>query len=374
MKRISGVAYEWSRYDAYTQRDANGHFVQSAAGEPGVLVDPVPLNEGDEDQVRALGGAVGVVLTSGAHVRDAARCARAFGCPVFAPEPALAAVAAAGVADARGYAPGRELPGGLVAVPVSEGSWPGEAALYAPTGGGTLVVGHAMIGEPLGGLSLPPRADPEDGAAAARGLRALLGRRLGRVLVAHGQSVLRDPVPLIQELLFERDPEACLVRRGEARFGPAQLFGERFGSAAAEYSRVLGLKTIDFELTELPPGRQSFPLHRHDGEEELFLIIEGRGELEIERRGATRRIAIESGDVLAFPPRFQIAHAIRNTGGAPLRYFAFSAPAETLEMADYPTTGARLERTQYGKRRRFYLPERLDVPYFEGEPTNEAIR
>jgi hypothetical protein len=77
--------------------------------------------------------------------------------------------------------------------------------------------------------------------------------------------------------------------------------------------------------------------------------------------------------VLAFPPRFQIAHAIRNPAGAPLRFFAFSAPAETLEMANYPTSGARMERTPYGKHRRFYLPERLDVPYFEGEPVDEAL-
>ena len=63
MKRISAVAYEWSRYDSRSQRDANGHFVQAAAGEPGVLVDPVPLNEGDEAHVRALGGVAAVVTS-----------------------------------------------------------------------------------------------------------------------------------------------------------------------------------------------------------------------------------------------------------------------------------------------------------------------
>jgi len=71
-------------------------------------------------------------------------------------------------------------------------------------------------------------------------------------------------------------------------------------------------------------------------------------------------------------PRFQLAHAIVNTGDAPLRYFAFSAPAASIEMVDYPTSGKRTERTRYGKFRRFYLPDCLDVPYFEGFPLDDT--
>ena len=373
MKQITPLLHEWSRCDASSESDLNGHFVQAAAGEPGVLVDPVAFNEGDETHVRRLGGVAAVVLTAGSRGRDAAQCAQAFGCPVLAPEAALPAAAEAGLSGPKGYRPGEQLPAGLVATPVPDGPSPGETALYSPVGGGTLIVGDALLGRPLGALSLPPRewygGAGGDVARAARGLRALLARRLSQVLVAHGQSVLRDPVPLLQDLIYRHDPEACLIRPDERHWGRHVLFGKRFGSRAAEYSRLLGLKVIDFELVELPPGRQNFPLHRHDGEEELFLVTEGRGELQTEHH----RIAIQAGDVLAFPPRFQIAHAIRNTADAPLRFFAFSAPAQTLEMADYPSTGARLERTPYGKRRRFYLPEQLDVPYFEGEPVDEAL-
>ena len=38
-------------------------------------------------------------------------------------------------------------------------------------------------------------------------------------------------------------------------------------------------------------------------------------------------------------------------------------------MLDYPETGQRAESTAYGKRRRFFLPERVDVGYWEGTPT-----
>jgi uncharacterized cupin superfamily protein len=91
-----------------------------------------------------------------------------------------------------------------------------------------------------------------------------------------------------------------------------------------------------------------------------------------DRREHRRRVAVAAGNVLAFPPRFQLAHAIVNTGDAPLRYFAFSAPAASIEMVDYPTSGKRTERTRYGKFRRFYLPNRLDVRYFEGFPLDDT--
>ena len=56
MKQITPLLHEWSRCDASSESDLNGHFVQAAAGEPGVLVDPVAFNEGDETHVRRLGG------------------------------------------------------------------------------------------------------------------------------------------------------------------------------------------------------------------------------------------------------------------------------------------------------------------------------
>jgi DNA ligase (NAD+) len=258
---------------------------------------------------------------------------QAFDCPVLAPTAALPALVEAGISGARGYGAEEELPAGLLATSVPDSPSPDETALYTPSGGGTLIVGDAVVGEPLGWLNLPRHSRMTDAAKAARGLRALLARRLSQVLVAHGQSVLRDPTPLLQDLIFSHDPQAFLIRPDERHWGRAHLFGRRFGSRAAEYARLLGLKAIDFELTELPPGRQSYPLHRHDAEEELFIVAEGRGEVQAERDGTTQRIAINAGDVFAFPPRFQIAHAIVNTGDTPLRFFAYSVgPVEGVTL------------------------------------------
>ena len=359
MKTITSQLYEWSQYQPDRQMDFNGHFVLPSANEPGVLIDPVPFQSGDEAQVRSLGGVAAVLLTNGDHVRDAARCAEAFGCPVYV---SLADLERAGLATAEAFEPGAMLPGGLRAIPVPDNKSPGETAFYH-IASGTMIVGDAVIGAPAGQLSLLAADKYADVPRAARGLRALLSRRLTRLLLGDGCSILHEPAPAIQELIYRLDPAAFVVRQEELFWPPPFTHGNRFGGQHAEYSQLVGLKVIDFAMTRLMPGRQNFPLHRHDGEEELFVVLSGRGEVRTEQHA----FPIQAGDVLAFPPRFQLAHAIRNTGDEDLRFLSFAAPAETLEMVDYPDAGTRLEATKYGKRRRFTLPDRLDVPYFEGE-------
>ena len=88
------------------------------------------------------------------------------------------------------------------------------------------------------------------------------------------------------------------------------------------------------------------------------------------RRSGRGTFAVVAGDVFGCPPRYQIAHHIRNTGEGDLRFLSFAAPAERLDMGDYPESGQRVESTAYGKRRRFFLPERVDVGYWEGTPTD----
>jgi uncharacterized cupin superfamily protein len=189
------------------------------------------------------------------------------------------------------------------------------------------------------------------------------------VLPSTGFPVLREPAGALQDLLYRHDPEAFLVRTDEADWAGSSTRGVRFAMRRAEYSRPLGLRALDFCLTEVPPGRQNCPLHRHDGDEEVFIVVSGRGEVHTE----DGRVPIRAGDVLGFPPRYQVAHAVVNTGDEPLRYFAFGAPAERLELLDYVTAGVRRESTAYGKRRRFYQPERTDVPYWENEPVDEPL-
>jgi uncharacterized cupin superfamily protein len=98
----------------------------------------------------------------------------------------------------------------------------------------------------------------------------------------------------------------------------------------------------------------------------LFVVLSGRGELVTEHG----TVPIQAEDLLGFPPRYQIPHAFRNTGDEPLRYLAFGATAETLEMLDYLESGVRAEFAPYGKRYRFRLPDERDIPYWAGVATD----
>jgi uncharacterized cupin superfamily protein len=356
MKRITPLVHTWSEYSAAERLDHNAYFVQRAAGEPGVVVDPVALRAGDEDELKELGGVEAVVLTGGHEGREtqATWFQRELGCAVH------------GLHE---FKEGETLPGGLSPSQLADG----EVALFHRAGRAWLV-GDRVVGAPAGELSLPAAlaGDEAGRARAARSLRSLLAVIFERVLVARGMPVLREAPRAIQDLVFAHDPEACVVRQEEVSFIPGLQHGESYGRRGAEYARLLGLKTLDFDLQEALPGRRSTAVHRHDGDEELFLIVSGEGEVHILRSGESelRRIPVKAGDVVAFPPRYQIAHSFKCTGSEPLRFFAFAAPGEeSVGVVDYPLSGKRLTYAwPPGKLSRYFLPERRDVPYFESEP------
>jgi mannose-6-phosphate isomerase-like protein (cupin superfamily) len=69
----------------------------------------------------------------------------------------------------------------------------------------------------------------------------------------------------------------------------------------------------------LAPG-QATERHYHAVTEELYVLLEGAGEMEVE--GARR--AVEPGDAILIPPGAW--HQIRATGGAELRFLCCCAP------------------------------------------------
>ena len=58
-----------------------------------------------------------------------------------------------------------------------------------------------------------------------------------------------------------------------------------YTSRRALFSASIGAQKLGYNLTELPPGKSQCPFHAHREEEEMFLILEGEGEL---RFGAQR--------------------------------------------------------------------------------------
>ncbi|HLZ85252.1 MAG TPA: cupin domain-containing protein [Caulobacteraceae bacterium] len=94
----------------------------------------------------------------------------------------------------------------------------------------------------------------------------------------------------------------------------------------------IGARLLGYNLTLLPPGKAQCPFHCHHGEEEMFFILEGEGEL----RFGDQRYSIGAHDVIACPPGGpDVAHQIINTGRTTMRYLAISTVAE-LEACEYP--------------------------------------
>jgi uncharacterized cupin superfamily protein len=105
-----------------------------------------------------------------------------------------------------------------------------------------------------------------------------------------------------------------------------------FSSSRGEISDRIGAKKLGYNLTVLPPGKLQCPFHNHHGEEEMFLILEGEGEL----RFGDQRYPLRPHDVIACPPGGpEVAHQIINTGSTTMRYLALSTLVE-VEACEYP--------------------------------------
>lgn len=105
-----------------------------------------------------------------------------------------------------------------------------------------------------------------------------------------------------------------------------------FTSKRALFSASIGAKQLGYNLTVLPPGKAQCPFHVHRGEEEMFLILDGEGEL----RFGEQRYPIRKHDVIACPTGGpEVAHQIINTGTTDMRYLALSTLVD-VEVCEYP--------------------------------------
>ena len=85
-----------------------------------------------------------------------------------------------------------------------------------------------------------------------------------------------------------------LINLDEVTFDDVEENGI-YTSSRALFSASIGAKKLGYNLTVLPPGKVQCPFHNHHGEEEMFLILEGEGEL----RFGDQRYPLRKHDVIA---------------------------------------------------------------------------
>lgn len=157
------------------------------------------------------------------------------------------------------------------------------------------------------------------------------------------------------------------------RPGPLAAAGEaaeRFDARMGMIAPLIGAQKLGYNLTAVPPGKRAFPFHNHRVNEEMFLVLEGTGEVRI----GSESYPLRPLDIVACPPGGpEAAHQIVNTGDGELKYLAVSTKLSP-EIAEYPDSGkfgvlAELPPDESGKPQRFVFVGREgdSRDYWEGE-------
>jgi uncharacterized cupin superfamily protein len=155
-----------------------------------------------------------------------------------------------------------------------------------------------------------------------------------------------------------------------AALSPTGPAAERFEAGMGPVAPRVGALKLGYNITAVPPGKRAFPFHNHLVNEEMFFVLEGRGEVRI----GDATYPIRTGDIIACPAGGrETAHQIVNTGAVELRYLAVSTRMYP-EIAEYPDSGkfgvlAELSPDADDRPRTFRFVGREDqcLDYWEGE-------
>ncbi len=131
--------------------------------------------------------------------------------------------------------------------------------------------------------------------------------------------------------LAERPGNVVALADAPTTFGgAARLLGEAAGA------RVTGLKHVS-----LSPGGRGAPAHCHSAEEEIFVVLDGGGTLQLWPRGGSHEDleehSLRAGDVISRPAGTGVAHALL-AGEQGVTYLAYGT-REPGDMCFYPETG-----------------------------------
>jgi uncharacterized cupin superfamily protein len=136
------------------------------------------------------------------------------------------------------------------------------------------------------------------------------------------------------------------------------------GGAYAELGRAGGSVRSGLNWIQLDAGRRGPPPHCHSAEEEIFVVLDGEGVLELWSTPGTKRLhpdfvyqehPLRPGHVVSRPPGTRIAHSIK-AGDAGLTYLVYGT-RDTNDVCYYPRSNkifwrgvgliARLESLDY---------------------------
>ena len=138
------------------------------------------------------------------------------------------------------------------------------------------------------------------------------------------------------------------------------------GAQMAEVAERIGAQRLGYSVTIVPPGKTAFPFHNHFGNEEMFFILEGEGEVRI----GGNHYSVRSGDFIACPVGGTgTAHQIINTSTTTMMKYIGVSTTQTPDLVQYPDSGKvgavhHIDENQAVRIRNF---EENNIGYWEGE-------
>ncbi|MFZ1155364.1 MAG: cupin domain-containing protein [Solirubrobacteraceae bacterium] len=111
-----------------------------------------------------------------------------------------------------------------------------------------------------------------------------------------------------------------------------------FDGRARQAGKAAGALATGLNHVKLAAGGQGAPAHCHSQEEELFVVLDGSGVLELWADGQSpEEHDLRAGDVVSRPAGTGVAHALR-AGPGGLTYLAYGT-REPNDMCFYPQSG-----------------------------------
>ncbi|MDE2145328.1 MAG: cupin domain-containing protein [Burkholderiales bacterium] len=158
---------------------------------------------------------------------------------------------------------------------------------------------------------------------------------------------------------------ARLIRNVDAVPLEAFVRAPLYDSRGARLAPGTAARKLGASVDIVAPGGRSCPYHFHHAQEELFIVLEGRGHLRV----AGEMLPLRAGDLVFVPPGPEYPHQLVNTSDAPLKYLSIST-RETPEICEYPDSGKYLATAADGAREPFSALQRTSasLDYWDGEP------
>jgi glyoxylase-like metal-dependent hydrolase (beta-lactamase superfamily II) len=193
--RIASNIAIWHDYDPGVKAELYSTSLTTSEGM--YLIDPTPLEKEALDELIGPNRVAGIVVTNSNHHRISAQFAEQLSAPIFARCETFPDKTAQ---QTRSVADGDEICNGLRVIGI-EGVAAGEIALHYLPGGGTFVVGDALINfEPYGFVLLPAKYCSNE-KEMRRSLQKLLDYEAERILFAHGTPILAGASDRLRGLL-----------------------------------------------------------------------------------------------------------------------------------------------------------------------------